>query len=230
LTAITYKTATGSLDTVAITAEPLDGRRCRFVVGRPVYPGRWAYFGGAEQVRHAPLADRLFAIEGVVGVLIAHDKVTVTLEGQSGIPVLGTAIRTVRALVGGRSADTASWTSPARRIGSAIREHIASGQPAVGDPPATTVPSEADLRARIQRVLDEQVNPVIAGHGGGVSILDVKDNVVYVLMWGGCQGCGLADMTLKNGVEAAVRDAVPEIGQIIDLTNHEANINPSLWK
>ena len=75
-------------------------------------------------------------------------------------------------------------------------------------------------------MLDEQVNPVIAGHGGGVSILDVKDNVVYVQMWGGCQGCGLADMTLKNGVEAAVRDAVPEVGEIIDLTNHRAGKNP----
>ena len=51
---------------------------------------------------------------------------------------------------------------------------------------------------------------MIAGHGGSVSILDVKDNVVYVRMSGGCQGCGLADMTLKNGVEAALLDAVPE--------------------
>jgi Fe-S cluster biogenesis protein NfuA len=226
LTTIDREATTSGLDTVAITAEPLDDRRCRFVVGRPVYPGRWAYFDGVEKARNAPLADRLFAIKGVIGVLIAHDKVTVTLEGQSGIPVLGTAIRTVRALVGGRSGDAASWTSLARRIGSAIREHLAAGEPAVADPPPVHVPNESELRARIQRVLDEQVNPVIAGHGGGVSILDVKDNVVYVQMWGGCQGCGLADMTLKNGVEAAVRDAVPEVGEIIDLTNHRAGKNP----
>ena len=98
--------------------------------------------------------------------------------------------------------------------------------PVVADPPPVHVPNESEPRERIQRVLDEQVNPVIAGHGGGVSILDVKDNVVYVQMWGGCQGCGLADMTLKNGVEAAVRDAVPEVGEIIDLTNHRAGRNP----
>jgi Fe-S cluster biogenesis protein NfuA len=108
----------------------------------------------------------------------------------------------------------------------AVRDHVASGAPAVGDPPLVHVPNEAALRERIQRVLDEQVNPVIAGHGGGVSILDIKDNVIYVQMWGGCQGCGLADTTLKNGVEAAVRDAVPEVGEIIDLTNHKAGINP----
>jgi Fe-S cluster biogenesis protein NfuA len=226
LTAISHEATRTCLDPLAITAEPLDGRRCRFVVGRPVYPGRWAYFARGDQARRAPLADRLFAIEGVIGVLIAHDKVTVTLEGQSGIPVLGTAVRAVRALVGGRSGEAARWTPLAKRIGSAIRNHVASGAPAVGDPPLVHVPNEAALRERIQRVLDEQVNPVIAGHGGGVSILDVKDNVVYVQMWGGCQGCGLADTTLKNGVEAAVRDAVPEVGEIIDLTNHKAGINP----
>jgi Fe-S cluster biogenesis protein NfuA len=226
LTAISHKATTSGTGPLPITAEPLDGRRCRFVVGRPVYPGRWAFFAGAEQARGAPLADRLFAIEGVIGVLIAHDKVTVTLAGKSGLPVLGTAVRAVQALVGGRSGEAASWTSMAPRIGAVIREHLASGEPAVSDPAQVLVPNETELRVRIQRVLDEQVNPVIAGHGGGVSILDVKDNVVYVQMWGGCQGCGLADMTLKNGVEAAVRDAVPEVGEIIDLTNHRAGKNP----
>jgi Fe-S cluster biogenesis protein NfuA len=226
LATINRELTTTGQDTLAILAEPIDARRCRFVVGRPVYPAHWAYFADVEQARGAPLADRLFAIEGVIGVLIAHDKVTVTLEGQTGLPVLGTAIRTVRALAGGRSGHTANWTSLARRIGSAIREHIASGKPAVCDPRPVHIPTEAELRTRIQLVLDEQVNPVIAGHGGGVTILDVKDNVVYVQMWGGCQGCGLADMTLKNGVEAAVRDAVPEVGEIIDLTNHRVGKNP----
>ena len=59
-----------------------------------------------------------------------------------------------------------------------------------------------------------------------MTILDVKDNVLYLQMWGGCQGCGLADMTLKHGVEAAVREAVPEIGEIFDLTDHASGRNP----
>ena len=58
-------------------------------------------------------------------------------------------------------------------------------------------------------------------------MLDLKDNVVYVQMWGGCQGCGLADMTLKHGVEAAIlRESIPEISEILDLTDHAAGRNP----
>jgi Fe-S cluster biogenesis protein NfuA len=191
---------------VTVTAEPLDRKRCRFVVAQAVYPGRWAYFATAEQARGAPLAERLFTIEGVTAVLIAHDKVTLTRREQPEVPVLGAALRVVRALVGDRSGIAATWSALAAQVGSAIRA--------------------AELRKRIQRALDEQVNPVIAGHGGSVSILDVKDNVVYVRMSGGCQGCGLADMTLKNGVEAALLDAVPEVGEIVDLTDHRSGKTP----
>jgi Fe-S cluster biogenesis protein NfuA len=211
---------------VTVTAEPLDRKRCRFVVAQAVYPGRWAYFATAEQARGAPLAERLFTIEGVTAVLIAHDKVTLTRREQPEVPVLGAALRVVRALVGDRSGIAATWSALAAQVGSAIRAHLSSGEPAVGDPPPVHVPSAAELRKRIQKALDEQVNPVIAGHGGSVSILDVKDNVVYVRMSGGCQGCGLADMTLKNGVEAALLDAVPEVGEIVDLTDHRSGKTP----
>lgn len=210
----------------AITAEPIDDRRCRFVVDRPIYSGRWVFFAGPEQARGAPLAERLFVIDGVNSVLVAHDKVTVTRQPPQGLPVVGAAVRVVRALMGDRSSASGSWTGLGKRVGDAIREHLASGDPAVTDASTRRVPTPAELRSRVQRVLDDEVNPVIAGHGGGVSILDVRDNVLYLQMWGGCQGCGLADMTLKHGVEAAVRDAVPEIGEIFDLTDHKSGRKP----
>lgn len=210
--------------TVTITAEPIDARRCRFVVGRPVYPDRWAYFAGPASADGSPLALRLFAVEGVTSVLIAHDTITVTRPLPRGLPVLGPAVRAVRALLGDRSAGLETWPALGRRVGAAVRDHLAAGGPAVAVPPP--VPTEAELLARVRRVIDDEVNPVIAGHGGGVTVLDVKDNVVYLRMWGGCQGCGLADMTLKHGVEAAVRDAVPEVGAIHDLTDHAAGLTP----
>ena len=58
------------------------------------------------------------------------------------------------------------------------------------------------------------------------SLVDLIDNVVYLRMSGGCQGCGLADITLRHGVDAAIREAVPEIGRIHDLTNHAAGVMP----
>ena len=207
---------------VEIRAQPIDETRCRFVVDRPVYPGRWVYFKTPAEASGAPLAERLFALGGVSGLLIAHDAVTVTRMASAGMPV----VRVVRALLG--KAGGGAWREAGMRIGAVIRAHLATGDPAVCEPPTVNVPTALELRQRVQRVLDEQVNPVIAGHGGGVEILDVKDNVLYLQMRGGCQGCGLKDMTLQNGVEAAVRDEVPEIGAIHDLTDHASGKNP--WR
>ncbi len=78
----------------------------------------------------------------------------------------------------------------------------------------------------VQAVLDSQINPSIAGHGGFVSLLDVKDATAYIALGGGCQGCGMADVTLKQGVEVAIKNAVPEIEAVLDTTDHAAGENP----
>jgi Fe/S biogenesis protein NfuA len=78
----------------------------------------------------------------------------------------------------------------------------------------------------IQRVFDEYVNPGIAAHGGMVTLLDVKENKAYIEMGGGCQGCGMANVTLKNGIEVAIREAVPTIEEVIDVTDHAGGANP----
>jgi Fe/S biogenesis protein NfuA len=79
---------------------------------------------------------------------------------------------------------------------------------------------------KVQELIDTQVNPAVAQHGGVVELLDVKDDVVYVLFGGGCQGCGMIDVTLKQGVEAMLKEAVPEIKSIVDTTDHAAGTNP----
>ena len=79
---------------------------------------------------------------------------------------------------------------------------------------------------KIQQVLDEQINPAVAGHGGHVSLIDVKDKTVYVQLGGGCQGCGMADVTLKQGIEVMIKEAVPEIEEILDVTEHADGDNP----
>ena len=78
----------------------------------------------------------------------------------------------------------------------------------------------------IQALLDTQINPGVATHGGQVELVDVRDNVVYIRFSGGCQGCGMVGVTLNQGVEEAIREAFPEIRQIIDTTDHAAGINP----
>lgn len=82
------------------------------------------------------------------------------------------------------------------------------------------------LTQSVQDVIDEQINPSIAVHGGYVMLLEVKDGVAYVQLGGGCQGCGLADVTLTQGIDVMIRQAVPEIQQVVDTTNHAAGTNP----
>lgn len=78
----------------------------------------------------------------------------------------------------------------------------------------------------VQEVIDTKINPSIAMHGGFVTLLDVKDDIAYVVLGGGCHGCGMANATLKQGVEVIIREAIPEIRQVIDTTDHAGGTNP----
>lgn len=82
------------------------------------------------------------------------------------------------------------------------------------------------LAQRVQDVLDAQINPGIASHGGSVSIDRLEGDTLYLSMGGGCQGCASAQVTLRSGVEGMIRAAVPEIRRIVDVTDHEAGENP----
>lgn len=82
------------------------------------------------------------------------------------------------------------------------------------------------VAARFQRVLDEEINPGVAAHGGYVQLLDLVGDTAYVLMGGGCQGCSSAAMTLQSGIAERMREAVPEVVHIIDTTDHAAGQNP----
>lgn len=79
---------------------------------------------------------------------------------------------------------------------------------------------------KVQDVLDHQINPGIAGHGGSASLVRVDAGVAVVQLHGGCQGCGAADLTLKQGIERMIREAVPEIAAVRDATDHAAGENP----
>ena len=78
----------------------------------------------------------------------------------------------------------------------------------------------------IQALLDERVNPAVASHGGHISLVDVQDDTVYIRLEGGCQGCGMADVTLKQGIETEIKQAVPNITAVLDVTDHAGGSNP----
>ncbi|MGH7541704.1 MAG: iron-sulfur cluster assembly accessory protein, partial [Gemmatimonadota bacterium] len=92
--------------------------------------------------------------------------------------------------------------------------------------PLGSAPLEGPLVERVRRVIDERINPGVASHGGAVSLVDIRENVVYVRMRGGCQGCGMASVTLTQGIKQMIMDAVPEIVSVQDVTDHQAGANP----
>jgi len=106
-------------------------------------------------------------------------------------------------------------------------------RPAEGSVPDLTGRREkgepaGEIADRVREVLDNQVNPAIAAHGGLISLIDVEENDIYVEMSGGCQGCALSRMTLRQGVERMLREAVPELTAVHDITDHSSGENPYL--
>ena len=91
-----------------------------------------------------------------------------------------------------------------------------------GPPPDLSGPVEQ----RVTQVLDHQINPSIAAHGGVAELVAVEGGTAYLRLGGGCQGCGMASVTLSQGIEHAIRDAVPEITAVIDVTDHASGQNP----
>jgi Fe/S biogenesis protein NfuA len=84
------------------------------------------------------------------------------------------------------------------------------------------------LADRVRQVLEERVNPAVASHGGQIQLVDVDEaaDTIYLELGGGCQGCGMARVTLKQGVEKMLREAIPDLGQVVDVTDHDAGANP----
>jgi Fe-S cluster biogenesis protein NfuA len=78
----------------------------------------------------------------------------------------------------------------------------------------------------IRRLLDERINPQVASHGGHIALVDVQDDTVYIRLEGGCQGCGMADVTLKQGVATEIQAVVPTINSVLDVTDHAGGTNP----
>jgi NFU1 iron-sulfur cluster scaffold homolog, mitochondrial len=111
------------------------------------------------------------------------------------------------------------WRQAGRRIGSSIRSHLQPPPPGVENMPAVS-------REQVQAFLEAKINPMVASHGGYVELMDVQNNSVYLRMGGGCQGCGAADITLKQGIERMMREDMPQIQEVLDTTDHASGRNP----
>ena len=162
----------------------------KWVLGRSVMEGGvTVHFDAPPGEDVSPLAERLFSVDGVTGVFLAANFVTVT-----------------------KRADV-TWTELAEPVAAAIREGARSPVGPAFEPPAP----EADeaLAGRIRRVIDEEVRPAVARDGGDVTFLGFRDGVVEIAFRGACSGCPSSGATLEHGIEARIRERVPEVRGVV---------------
>jgi Fe-S cluster biogenesis protein NfuA len=196
---------------VSILAETslADPDTCKFIVSRPLHSGGPFFFGSEQSAAGSPLAARLFALPGVVNVLIVKNVLTICKERIT------------------------SWSGLKAAIATAIRTQLLTGVPAIlemqfhtSQQTSTQARPDAELNTIIQELLDKQVNKSIANHGGKISIVEVRQGKLFISMSGGCQGCASSQVTLRQGFEVMLKRVAPEIEEIVDETDHAAGTQP----
>jgi Fe-S cluster biogenesis protein NfuA len=175
--------------------------QCVFKVSQALYPDHSAHFSGKEQSHGSPLVDKIFDLGNINDILVSNDKLTINLT-------------------------SGTWDDTVPRIGAIIHEVLSSEASPVSEAVTGTLPPSEEVQVRVQKILDELINPAVASHGGFVHLVAVTDNNVVLEFGGGCHGCGMANVTLKYGVERTIREHVPGVGEILDSTDHAAGANP----
>ena len=259
----------------------------KFLPGQTVLPSGTAHFRDVGASERSPLAQRLFAVEGVTAVFLDQNSIIVSKSDDTEWHFLKTF--TLAAIMNHFTAGEAvilddeapalseqdltdpdadpeiianikdlldSHVTPAlsgdgeaiyrgfkngmvilELLGSAgglrlnieqmLRHYLHEIEGVVDFADMASKPGlETEDGRAIRRLLDEHINPQVASHGGHIALVDVAGDTVYLRLEGGCQGCGMADVTLKQGVANEIRDLVPSIAHVLDVTDHAGGTNP----
>jgi Fe-S cluster biogenesis protein NfuA len=183
-----------------------DPNVCRFVVSKTVFEDDWTFqFRSPEDAPGSQLIAALFEVEGISDIKINRDTFTITKSCPEAWPkVAGRIIPVLKAQL---SQDQEILDADRR---SAIQE----------------APIDRSVAETIQQVLEQSINPALASHGGWVKLSRIEGQDVYVEMGGGCQGCASSRATMKFGIERAIKEAAPNVRNVVDATDHEAGTNP----
>lgn len=174
------------------TEETPNPTTLKFLPGVQVMPHGTANYPSAESAGSSPLATRLFGIEGVIGVFLGADFITVA------------------------KASDQEWHILKPQILGAVMDHFIAGLPVIEDGAATPVDASDDSEVvrQIKELLETRVRPAVAMDGGDIVYHSFEDGVVYLHMRGACSGCPSSTMTLKHGIENMLRHFVPEVERV----------------
>jgi Fe-S cluster biogenesis protein NfuA len=162
----------------------------KFLTDRTLLPTGSADFRDPEAARRSPLAMRLFDLDGVEGVFICQNFLTVTASSED------------------------VWHHLTHDVSRVLRDFLATGQEAVEGGIDDHAGSDGEIEAKIKEILDSQIRPAVAMDGGDVVFVDYQDGLVRLRMQGACGGCPSATMTLKSGIEARLRHFIPQVERV----------------
>jgi Fe-S cluster biogenesis protein NfuA len=165
----------------------------KFLPGRIVMESGTANFPTAESAHRSPLAERVFGVDGVTGVFLGSDFVTVTKDADQEWHVLKPAILGV------------------------IMEHFTAGRPVISADEGAVAQADSEddeIVAQIKELIETRVRPAVAQDGGDIIFRGFEDGIVYLHMQGSCSGCPSSTATLKSGIENMLRHYVPEVIEV----------------
>ncbi|AVX06041.1 Fe/S bioproteinis protein NfuA (plasmid) [Maritalea myrionectae] len=191
------------LNSLRIRAQssPRDPDLLRFLLDVAVQDGASAVRFDNDKIDDAPLARALFEIGGVRQIEVDGASINVYKKAD------------------------ANWDELKSLIATAIRTVFAEFSAPLGNRTAA-IDKDAEMLATAQLLMDSQINPSIAKHGGHISVERVVEGSIYLRMSGGCQGCAASELTLRAGVERKLRAGLPDLQNVIDITDHESGDKP----
>jgi Fe-S cluster biogenesis protein NfuA len=192
------------LSEITVTYE-VDRRRpaiCRFTVNRTLHIGT-ARFNSRAEAHGSLLVQKLFDIGDVAEVQLIGHLLVLAKTGER------------------------NWEEIVKSVEAILHAYLISGSALSREQVEDRMMLMGrGVREKIKYLIDHKINPGVGVHGGFIELIEVKDNNVYIRLSGGCQGCAAADFTLRQGIEEVIRREVPEINQVLDITNHAAGTKP----
>ena len=182
-----------------ISVEPIDELRCKFILDRPVAEPGVKKFLSVHEAADVPVVAAILAVPSVCEAVVSANVITAVQDGSM------------------------PWSAIEPQVRYAIEASIGAEEAELG---MREVHDDDEVFDIVERVFEEQINPSVAQHGGKVELIDVENMVVVVRMKGGCQGCGMANVTLKQGIEGTLKRQLPGIQGIKDITDHASGTNP----
>jgi len=182
-----------------VITEVIDDLRCNFMLDQPIVEGGTHKFLSADEAAGLPVVAAVLEVPAICEVVVAGNVITAIQDG------------------------TLPWTAIDPQVRYAIDAALAQSAPLA---PSTSPGDDDEVFEIVEEIFNTQINPAVAQHGGKIELIDVQDMTVVVRLMGGCQGCGMANVTLRQGVEETLKRQLPGIKGIRDITDHASGANP----